>query len=284
MSGNKLTEQQKVEIVQKYNTGEYSCNQLAKEYLCTTPNISYILKKRGIVVKSVKNKLINKYSCNENYFDNIDNERKAYWLGFLYADGSVCGSARKEHISFVLQERDKYIIEEFAKDIQSNHPITFLPKKKESHQNHNGIYIYSTYLCKSLTKQGCYANKTYTLKFPTEEQVPSDLIHHFIRGMWDGDGHVSFYLNNGKMITHNKLVGTIDICLHIQCILVKNNIDCFVQWDKRTNKQIREIIVKQNSLIKFKQFLYKDATFYLKRKYDNILKYEEYMATRNKSA
>ena len=34
-----------------------------------------------------------KYSLNDDYFSVIDNEHKAYWLGFLYADGSLSKTA-----------------------------------------------------------------------------------------------------------------------------------------------------------------------------------------------
>ena len=30
-----------------------------------------------------------RYNCNYDYFKEIDTEDKSYWLGFLYADGSV---------------------------------------------------------------------------------------------------------------------------------------------------------------------------------------------------
>lgn len=38
------------------------------------------------------------------YFENIDTEEKAYWLGFLYADGYV--NANEDKIELCLAEKD----------------------------------------------------------------------------------------------------------------------------------------------------------------------------------
>ena len=43
-----------------------------------------------------------------------------------------------------------------------------------------------------LIKQGCVPNKSLILTFPNKHQVPKNLINHFIRGYFDGDGSISY--------------------------------------------------------------------------------------------
>jgi len=276
---NKLTEEQKNEIVQKYQSG-LSCKKLGEEFNCQTSNISLILKNRGITVKSSINKLNNTYKFNENYFDTIDTEHKAYWLGFLYADGCVKSTKRKEHLAFVLQECDKYILEQFLIDIESNHKITLRPKKKSTHQNHYAIAIYNKYLCESLTKLGCHPNKSFTLKFPTPDQVPNHLINHFIRGLWDGDGSIS--IAKRKFVLVSTLVGTVNICSNIQNILHNLSIKSSILTDKRCKEETKYLTIGGSIQVqKFAKWLYQDATIYLKRKYNKIIEYQEYAKEHN---
>ena len=53
-----------------------------------------------------------KYYLKEDIFDNIDTEEKAYWLGFLYADGNVANNASRIRLS--LAENDLEILEKFS--------------------------------------------------------------------------------------------------------------------------------------------------------------------------
>ena len=79
-----MTTEQELEIIKKKNDG-VKLSVIMEEYSIKTPKTIYdIIKRNGI--KKIGNK---KYNVDENYFSIIDNEYKAYWLGFLYADGYV---------------------------------------------------------------------------------------------------------------------------------------------------------------------------------------------------
>jgi hypothetical protein len=131
-------------------------------------------------------------SFDETFFKQIDTEEKAYWLGFLYADGYV--SAKKSKICKTIQYKltiglaEIEPLEKFKKCINATHKI-------KSH-NYGGykqfiLNITSQILYNQLINLGCFQNKSLTLKFPTENQVPKELIKHFIRGYFDGDGSIS---------------------------------------------------------------------------------------------
>lgn len=125
-----------------------------------------------------------KYTINENYFEKIDSEEKSYWLGFLYADGHI----RKSEYSFVigLCQKEKIVISNFLKAINRNSPIY---KDRRVIDNKEFIYYKTTFgnekMYFDLEKLGCFQRKSLTLKFPTEQQVSKEFIHHFIRGYFD---------------------------------------------------------------------------------------------------
>ena len=59
------------------------------------------------------NKKIRNYPRNSNYFTNIDSSEKAYWLGFMYADGTV--SSKTNTIALGLKDEEH--VEKFKQAI-----------------------------------------------------------------------------------------------------------------------------------------------------------------------
>lgn len=62
------------------------------------------------------NKKVNK-RLKTDYFSSIDSPKKAYWLGFLYTDGSVDHYRSTGRVRLQLQERDRHILEEYKEDL-----------------------------------------------------------------------------------------------------------------------------------------------------------------------
>jgi hypothetical protein len=109
-------------------------------------------------------------------FYNIDSSDKAYWLGFLYADGSVNWINRSMNISLI----DKDHLIKFQEFLGSDYNIRFIEKR-----NIYSLNISSIDLVKDLILHGCLTNKSRRLSYPP---IPSDLDGDFIRGYFDGDG------------------------------------------------------------------------------------------------
>jgi hypothetical protein len=64
-----------------------------------------------------------KYNFNENYFEKIDTEEKAYWLGFITADGSInlgYGKQKFYQLHINLKGGDYSHLEKFQKAIERN--------------------------------------------------------------------------------------------------------------------------------------------------------------------
>lgn len=119
---------------------------------------------------------------NESYFENINTEDKAYFLGFICADGCVIYDTNKSSYGVILKihPKDEHILSDFIKCIDGN-----LSLRKDKKRNIVELHLTGKKISKDLIKLGVYPNKTYNLKYPN---IPIDLERHFIRGYFDGDG------------------------------------------------------------------------------------------------
>jgi hypothetical protein len=135
------------------------------------------------------------YSVDESFFERIDSEPKAYWLGFLSADGTIGNN----FISLKLTASDRDHLEKFKRALQSDHRITE-ESSSLSWTNKDGqekigeyhsvkVHIGSQRLRKSLIKLGVTPRKTWTIT-PCNE-IPENMLIHYWRGVFDGDGSIS---------------------------------------------------------------------------------------------
>ena len=113
-----------------------------------------------------------------NIFETIDTEEKAYWLGFLYADGYI---SKYNQIEVSLSPEDKEHLIKLKLFVNTNTNII-----EDEHRCR--LLFCSKEMVADLAKLGCVNNKSLILTFPTEEQVPNTFLRHFLRGYVDGDG------------------------------------------------------------------------------------------------
>lgn len=202
-------------------------------------------------------------SFNIHYFDKIDTEEKAYWLGFLFADGAITQYNKSYDIEFSLNINDKEHVEKYAKAIG------------KEYVNNNSAYrsrciVGSKHMFNILSSYGCTTKKSLTLKFP-DESIFEDksLIRHFIRGYFDGDGCLSFG-NKEHTIPSVSIVGTKDFLNGIQSIYKSNK---NLSNNSKSQNITKVLHYSTNEAFAFINWLYKDSTIYLKRKYD---RYKEF--------
>ena len=100
MENNKLTQDQKEELFEIYKTYQYSYKELAEKYNKSISSIACLLNRKGLKGKR-ENNHARKYKIDQNYFDFINCENKAYFLGFLYADG--CNHTNNTKVSIFLK-------------------------------------------------------------------------------------------------------------------------------------------------------------------------------------
>ena len=206
------TDEQVAYIINKYLNENYTLKQLGKEFNCSYPTIRNLLNKHKI--KSRGNK--QGYPRDEFYFNKIDTEEKAYWLGFLYADGCVHSNNYEISVNIT----DKEHLEKFKTAIKAfNHNITEIQDKR--FQNAKTLYQFSIkdkQLHQDLIKWGCIPQKSLLInKIPN---IPRDYVSHFLRGYFDGDGSLHYLrgTNNYRI----SFVGTEDFLNDIQKELQTN--------------------------------------------------------------
>ena len=265
----KLSDQQKIDIVNEYLNGDTNCCKLAIKYNVGKTTIWSLLKNRKIEIIKKPNKT-NKYSLDENYFNIVDTEDKAYFLGLLYADGY--NYEERSEILLQLQELDIDILKKFNFYLKSNKPLQFKKSKKESCQNSNRIAISSKKISKRLVELGCPQAKTFKLSFPIEEQVPQNLLRHFVRGYFDGDGSFGIYKIKNRKNSFAYIVSvtsTEEFCKGLQLFLFKELEKQYSIFDDHKMKCIK--FGGRNTTYKFLDWLYKDANVFLERKYKKYI-------------
>lgn len=218
-----------------------------------------------------------KYQINQCYFDNIDNEWKAYWLGFLYADG--WNTSSKNIMGLRLCEIDKEHIFRFKKSLQCDNKVYFdKPKQVEIYgklSNSCGsvsIMISNKHLTQRLSELGCIEHKTAVLQFPDFNIVPEYLMRHFIRGFFDGDGWVSVLKNTTAPSIG--FVGMESFIIPLSQYLISKLDLTPVKHSRKKNAKTIEI--DWCSLVDVERifnFLYNDSNIFLQRKFDLLNKF-----------
>jgi len=202
-----------------------------------------------------------KYSINKNLMDNIDAEEKAYWLGFFYAD--AYNNEKLGRIVIELQERDKSHLDKCAKFFgQPREP--FLQLKNKGKYIAYRLELNSKILTKSLAAKGCHQTKSFDISFP--QWLDQKLIRHFIRGYFDGDGCV--HINKANNQLNILFVSTKDMIDNIKQLLKSLGVNSYISHPKKyTGNTYRLDSGGSRQVIKFYDWIYKDATIYLDRKY-----------------
>lgn len=221
-----------------------------------------------------------KYHFDENFFHDIDKPDKAYWLGFIYADGYIttkqkCGN---RILGISLSIDDINHLNKLNNCLQSDVPIkTYLQKTGYAV---NTTYCRLTLTSKTLTddlmSHGVYEKKTNILKPP---QIPQHLIKDFIRGYFDGDGSVWFQYKEGcKPQANIAFVGTNSLLNYFQLNLIENQIikHTYKLNKRRPNQIVSDFKFGGNvQVLKFLKYIYEDASIFLDRKHDIYLQLKE---------
>ncbi|MEK6884015.1 MAG: LAGLIDADG family homing endonuclease [Nanoarchaeota archaeon] len=261
------------QIINEYKCGK-SIRKIAKIFNVGHRTILYHLIKNNIP-RRTRSQAIRKYEPNEYFFDKIDTQEKAYFLGFLYADGYHDRS--NWSVQLCLQEKDKEILEKLRDLIYNDRPLIYVDRSKHKYksnswwnkQNTYGLYICNQHISNILFAYGLVPNKSLILEWP--KCIPDYLIRHFIRGYFDGDGSVSKSLGE-KRLTLN-ILGTFNFISKTKYFIEK---DCNIKLNKIVNTKGSIKVIQTNKLETIKQiykYFYKDSILYLKRKkeiFDNF--------------
>jgi len=216
-----------------------------------------------------------KYSINEEYFDTINTEHKAYFLGLFLADGHL----GRDNRSFNISSIDKDVIEKFLFYSKATYPLHERIASNTSFKSTKPVFradIYNPRFVQPLINMGISSDKTLKCLFPTNH-IPSIFLKDFIRGYLDGDGSFSkcrsFREKQNKIEDKYMLSfeGTIEFLDTLKWVLEQECLHTpggsFRKRHKTENCCWTLRYSGKNMVSKILKYVYVNAQIYMNRKY-----------------
>ena len=257
----KYSDETKNKILSEYVLG-LNVPELSKKY-----NIN-----SGVIYKWIKQERISRHKgkqslCkNENYFDDIDTELKAYMLGFIIADGNTSTYNGQYSLKIKIQYQDKYLLEKLLEELNCSNAINDLYQKSPTTDNihrYSYVSISSKHLVQSLINLKVTPAKTGFEIFPI---IREDLVRHMIRGFFDGDGVACCT----DKTTSFGFIGNGNIINQLKNILSWEDVYTEPHWKTKNLYQMQTS--NKHRLKKLYNYMYNDCSFYLTRKHEKFLR------------
>lgn len=207
-----------------------------------------------------------KYTYNHDFFENIDTEDKAYWLGFIYADGCVShvkrSYAESYELSIKLQARDHTHLKKFNVALKGNVDVAFFDREAFGLKKYKQcqIRIYSKKVVQDLGRWGVIPNKSLVKQFPS---LPIPAIPHFIRGYFDGNGCICLDKRRG-LPSIDFTTGSHSFVTSLREVLYAYGVSSYICQEKLNT--FRLYVRGMENSDRFLRFIYDNATVYLDRK------------------
>lgn len=219
----------------------------------------------------------------DHLFFNTLTPASMYWAGFLAADGNI--EKNKNRIKLELSTDDRLHVESFVKYVKTNAPI-----KDEIRQDYRKGFISGTYYHSSvrftsaqivddLKQFNIVSAKSLSYTFP--DHLREHLfIHHFIRGLIDGDGWIYDNTHYSKEIGLSGTKETVEYVLQF----LKEKLKLETGTIHINNSGVHSFRIKKLSdMKKIIEYLYQGhEDVFLERKHQtaqNILQYQEIKLT-----
>lgn len=186
-------------LVQEHIEKQKTIRQIARENDCSHTTVRKHFKKHGLV--SMTSLYDNRYgetlTYNRDYFHSIDSSEKAYWFGFLYADGSMSITDKQKALRLTLSTSDREAIEALSKSIGS---VPIREYKESVYLSLSSKKICEDVISKNMTFPKC--NRTGT------PEIPDQFFYSFLLGLFDGDGTfcVSKSVPTFSLLGHEELL------------------------------------------------------------------------------
>lgn len=192
-----ISKEKEQAIITKYKEKPITFEQLATIFHISIPTAQKIIKKYRITPWK-KNQLFSP-DLKENYFENIDSDEKAYFVGLLTTDGCVFWKNHKHaFISIELKATDKYILEQLMESVCCNRKLVY-----NKRSNTYTATITSSKMVKDLEQYNIKPKSSSTQELATN--IPSEYFAGYMRGILDGDGSYGFYARP-KRKSHSKSI------------------------------------------------------------------------------
>lgn len=249
------------EIIDMYLNQQMSLKKIGNILHCSQSPIKRILLENDIKLR----KRTHTYKANYRVFQKIDSEEKAYWLGFLAADGNIMRYQTRATISINLGRKDRGHLEKFKAFLESDAPIV-------DHTQNAGfsndslmskISIHSVDMADDLIDKNVVPNKSLILQPPN---IHEDFFIPYIRGYFDGDG--SLHESNGSWRINFE--GTEEMLKWINMVLDFQVSKLTQRYPSHKNSYTM-VAGGYNKVVRITNTIYKDANIFLDRKYEKYL-------------
>ena len=243
-------------IIKMYEVDRISTAAIGKKFNVTDHTVSNYLKSLGCNVSRKRSRT----PILSNYFEKIDTQNKAYFLGLIAADGSVF-QCNKGKIVFSISLIDKDLLDLLSIEICGSDKLVREVKRKyrDGSSKMYEIKFSDEIFTNNLISNGILINKTFTLDFPN---IDEEFISHYIRGYLDGDGTV--YKFSGKLFI--AFYGNKIFIPKLRDYLFNNNIleTKYAIIDRGNHCSIHISSKKAN--LSMYNYIYNNSNIYLKRK------------------
>lgn len=258
-----LTEEQVIHIKEMIKQGKF-LKDVAAYCKMDKGVVSKRLKELGVNIENRKR--VNR-NIKSDYFSIIDSPEKAYWLGFLYTDGSVDHYGSTGRIRLQLQVKDREILEKFKSDLNLGCKIIY-DKRKNS--KCCSVEFTDEQIYSDLQKYGIIPRKTYEVKEIPYKTIPQEYLTSYLLGLYDGDGGLTCSKDFSKDVAISYTAYYEQEVLDFQFL-----IDSLINKEK-SNKHFFTTAWHvcwrgRLQVISILDELYNGQTRFLKRKYDKYI-------------
>lgn len=258
-----LTQEQVKEAKALINDGALLID-LSKHFNLDRETMGIKLKELGLEIKNTKR--INRH-LKSDYFQTIDSPIKAYWLGFLFTDGSVDHYKATGRIRLQLQASDLEILEKFQEDLCIESKIIY---DKRPNSVCCSVEFVDEQIYNDLAKYDIIPNKTYNISNIPYQKIPKEYRAAFALGLFDGDGNLFCSDDYSKDVAfgytayHKTEVEDFQKLINeLVPEVSKNKIYFTSAWHTQWRGRLQVLSILD--------ILYKDCPRFLKRKHDIYL-------------
>lgn len=211
------------------------------------------------------------YEYNDDFFENIDTEEKAYFLGFILADGCVVDKPKSKCLKIGIHPKDIDVLEKFLLAINAEQKVKLTQKKDKRYGDRlfesAMVTINSTKMCDDLIKLGVVPRKSLKKTFPS---IPDHLNRHMTRGFFDGDGCLSMYNRSDR----DRLCASIGFyswkdCLHPLRKVIFEQTNVLLQPKIRDHYGTHSMTYSSiKDVVDIINWMYNNSTVWMERKYN----------------
>lgn len=251
-----LNELQIKSLIERYVARE-SVPSICEDLPCSYDTAFYILRKNGVEIRSKEDiKFYYGYTINETAFEDIQEERAAYFYGWLLTDGCLT----RKSVSLELCSVDEEILLELKSYLKSSNTIRRRSRldKRTSNTYHQSSFSFShTPIRERLVALGLSERKSLKEKCP--EALKSN--RHFWRGVIEGDGHLA---KDGRGL---ELCGGIELLEAFACFCKEIDPEARTSFSKNGKMDVVRLVGRQSSS-KILSNLYDGCSVKLSRKFN----------------